>query len=802
MSNAQSSDTSVYGLPADLLLEALLDGTSDAILLFDESGRLSRANARALSLLGYAPGDLSSLRFAELVMTSTAGDLSLHDSAAAPARVLLRAKDGQTLALSCSVRRVEWSPTPLFLCIGQAGATPEAGARQGSSHGAAEPPPGTGASSGNGPLHTAPAEKTPGTGVSAERAQAQAAFAGAIGHELRTPLTVLMGFLEIALSGWPAGAEERRQAQLLKARQAAIHMQNILEDMLLLARLDASAMPVETETVALAPVAREAAVALRAAYPGQHVHVRGTAGIMVRADHGLLLQVLSNLLDNAAKYSPEGCAVRLEAEMLGEAVAIRVVDQGVGIAAADLPRLFQRFTRLNETARAGRGGTGLGLSICRSLVEAMGGTIGVDSVLGLGSTFTVRLPGARRSAAAIVDGYDPLTNLPSRATMQAMIADEIERGRLHGRFVAIVSLDVIHFGQFNIAHGHRSGDEALRRIAELLRGALRGQDHLGRDGADSFLALLPGADAAEAAAVMERLRLAVEGATLTIGAAALRLRLTAGRAVYPTDAPDARSLILHAESTRGQASVMARQAAEPVIDGADLPAHFALAVSHELRTPLTTILGSAEVLLHGWARLDDAARRKGVERLLSGARRLDLLVRDLLLVVGLEKGHLTVSPLPTGLTPLLEQAIYDASAAHPNLELRARGLRGAPAVRADPDRVIQVLMHLIDNAARHGQGAGPPELRVEVRPHEVEIRVTDRGPGLPAEGRSRLFTRFGKLSQNAHAGRVGTGLGLYISRLLVEAMGGAIGVESLPGKGASFWFTLPRAEAGMSDERP
>lgn len=239
--------------------------------------------------------------------------------------------------------------------------------------------------------------------------------------------------------------------------------------------------------------------------------------------------------------------------------------------------------------------------------------------------------------------------------------------------------------------------------------------------------------------------------------------------------------------------------AEPRVTAAELPAYFAVAVSHELRTPLTTILGSAEALLRAWTRLDNAARRRSVERILSGARRLDLLVRDLLLVTGLEEGDLVVRPARTPLAPVLEQAIYDASAAHPNLDVRARGLRTAPVVWADPDRVQQIVEHLLDNAARHGQGAGPPEVRVETHAGQAEIRVSDRGPGVPRAGRERLFTRFGKLTQESHAGRVGTGLGLYICRRLVERMGGAIGVDSTPGKGASFWFTLPLAEDADAD---
>ncbi len=250
-----------------------------------------------------------------------------------------------------------------------------------------------------------------------------------------------------------------------------------------------------------------------------------------------------------------------------------------------------------------------------------------------------------------------------------------------------------------------------------------------------------------------------------------------------------------AEAARRSAAEVAETLArpEPHIGAAELPAYFAVAVSHELRTPLTTVLGSADALLRSWARLDNAARHKGVERILSGARRLDLLVRDLLLVTGLEEGELVVRPRSMALIPILEQAIYDVSAAHPNLDVRARGWRAAPTVWADPDRVQQIVEHLLDNAASHGQGAGPPEVRVERHVSEVEVRVSDRGPGLPREGRERLFTRFGKLSSDSHAGRVGTGLGLYICRRLVEQMGGSIGVVSTRGKGASFWFTLPLA---------
>jgi signal transduction histidine kinase len=114
--------------------------------------------------------------------------------------------------------------------------------------------------------------------------------------------------------------------------------------------------------------------------------------LMVLADPDRVQQVVVNLLDNAAKYSPEGRPIRVRCNRAGRAVRVSVVDRGLGIERADFARLFTRFGKLDRHPRAGHGGTGLGLYISKSLVEAMGGGIAVRSRPGWGSIFSFTLP--------------------------------------------------------------------------------------------------------------------------------------------------------------------------------------------------------------------------------------------------------------------------------------------------------------------------------------------------------------------------------------------------------------------------
>lgn len=224
----------------------------------------------------------------------------------------------------------------------------------------------------------------------ANRAKSQ--FVTALSHELRTPLQAITGFVEnlqrLDLS------PDQRQLALERIQLATTHILAIVDDVLDLARVEAGAMPLEMRLVAVHEVIA-ASVDLTqplAERGGVDVRVNGPPGI-VEVDARRLRQVLINLLSNAIRFSPPRSTITLETETRGGRVAVHVVDEGPGIPADLLARLFVPFDQLG--AAAGReGGAGLGLVLARRLTEAMGGTLEVESTVGAGTHVTVSFPAA------------------------------------------------------------------------------------------------------------------------------------------------------------------------------------------------------------------------------------------------------------------------------------------------------------------------------------------------------------------------------------------------------------------------
>ena len=205
-----------------------------------------------------------------------------------------------------------------------------------------------------------------------------------VSHDLRTPLTSIRGYAE----GIEDGTIEPRLAAAVVGREA-LRLERLVGDLLALDRLRQGVMEVRSEPVDLAAVAREAEERLRprAAEAGVTVAAEGDAAA-ARADHGRVLQVVTNLLENAIRVSPEGATVTLAAAA-GE---VRVSDEGPGIPPEQIPRAFERFHLRAEAGHGSAEGAGLGLAIVRELSEAMGGTVEVENLPARGARFTVRLP--------------------------------------------------------------------------------------------------------------------------------------------------------------------------------------------------------------------------------------------------------------------------------------------------------------------------------------------------------------------------------------------------------------------------
>lgn len=217
-------------------------------------------------------------------------------------------------------------------------------------------------------------------------------------------------------------------------------------------------------------------------------------------------------------------------------------------------------------------------------------------------------------------------------------------------------------------------------------------------------------------------------------------------------------------------------------------------VSHELRTPLTSVIGALGLIRKTLA--GGALPNRQVELLeiaYSNSQRLNMLVNDLLDMEKLIAGKMIFKMEVQRLSDLLQQALRDnrSYADHYKVKLLLRAPSDTLGVRVDGLRFAQVMSNLISNACKFSPANSEVEIWVEVSYDTLRILVRDHGPGIPLEYRGRIFQKFSQADSSAARKREGTGLGLAITRELVERMEGAIGFDSLPGRGATFFITLP-----------
>ncbi len=220
---------------------------------------------------------------------------------------------------------------------------------------------------------------------------------------------------------------------------------------------------------------------------------------------------------------------------------------------------------------------------------------------------------------------------------------------------------------------------------------------------------------------------------------------------------------------------------------------FVATVSHELRTPLTGILGYLELLLNRWNSLDDERRINMLQRVQSAATRLEHLVNDLLLFSNVEHQdiHLQLGRFP--LRSLIEQAAEEIGTKYRNQVFNVQIPPADLFVMVDAQRTIQVIANILDNAVKYSKVGSPVFLRSSAGRMSIRISIRDQGPGIGPEDMPKLFQRFSTLGHAPRPGQVGTGIGLYICKKLVEAMNGEITVNSRPGTGSTFHIRLPRA---------
>lgn len=222
-------------------------------------------------------------------------------------------------------------------------------------------------------------------------------FLGDVSHELKTPIFAIEGFIETLLDGALEDKKVNRKF-LQKARKHAERLSSLVEDILVISQIESGELGMHTEDFVIHDLVIDVLDSLEYKFTKKgrdidyKVITNGLQAVEVKADKQRIEQVLRNLIDNAVKYGDANGVVRIVIKEAGEKkLLIQVNDDGPGIEQEHLPRLFERFYRVDKSRSRGKGGTGLGLAICKHLIEAHSEKLWVDSEFGKGSTFQFTL---------------------------------------------------------------------------------------------------------------------------------------------------------------------------------------------------------------------------------------------------------------------------------------------------------------------------------------------------------------------------------------------------------------------------
>ena len=249
-------------------------------------------------------------------------------------------------------------------------------------------------------------------------------FISVVSHELRTPLTSIKGYTDLLLSG-ASGETNELQAEFLGIIQSSTtRLSNLINDILDISRIESGSIDIQQGAVDYGRIVSETLRLMKAAADEKGISMDASLPETippVRGDADKVTQILSNLVSNAIKYTPEGGWIKVSLEVTGEASLLTTIaDSGIGIAPEDQKRLFQKFFRADNTSTREAGGTGLGLVIAKTILEMLGGAIWVESEEGRGSRFHFTLPLYLEAAG---DGHPPIAP-PERGIGLVLIVDD------------------------------------------------------------------------------------------------------------------------------------------------------------------------------------------------------------------------------------------------------------------------------------------------------------------------------------------------------------------------------------------
>ena len=640
----------------------------------------------------------------------------------------------------------------------------------------------------------------------AELDRAKTTFFSNVSHEFRTPLTLMLGPLDEVLSKPPGSVLPDNRPLLEVAQRNGQRLLKLVNTLLDFARIEAGRTQASYEPTDLAAFTAELASNFRSACERARIALEVDCPPLAETayvDREMWEKIVLNLVSNAFKFTLEGKI--LVSLNLNEGFELVVRDTGAGIPEAELPRMFERFHRVEGMRGRSHEGSGIGLALVQELVKLHGGSIVVESELGRGTTFTVRIPrGAAHLAAdriraargtstevragAYVD--EALSWLPGtqktpkarKAGPRILLADDNADLREYARRLLAEDYEVEAVSDGIAALAAARANPPALVLSDVMMPGLDGFGLIHELRADPQLRTVPiillSARAGEEARI--------EG--LGKGADDYLVKPFSSRELLVRVATLLRTAELRRQALHEQEGLVER------LSEADRRKdEFLATLSHELRNPLAPLRNSVQLL-----RMQEAAdpATAPIHQLMD--RQVDHLVRlvdDLLEVSRISRGTFELRRERVELATVVRNAVDTSNplihgAGH---QLTVSMPREALWLDGDPVRLAQILANLLNNAATYTEHGGRISVQAWREDGHALIAVRDNGTGIAAETLPRLFQMFHRGSASSRCNPSGLGIGLSLARGLAEMHGGTITVKSEGPQGSEFTVRLPLA---------
>ncbi|WP_395849542.1 ATP-binding protein [Cystobacter fuscus] len=651
----------------------------------------------------------------------------------------------------------------------------------------------------------------------AEIDRAKTAFFSNVSHEFRTPLTLMLGPLEDSLADLlePLSAGQRQRQQLI--HRNGLRLLKLVNSLLDFSRIEAGRVQASYRPTDLSQLTVDLASAFESAMAQAGLTYTVTAPALpepVYVDTDFWEKIVLNLISNAFKFTLKG-SVEVWLTPLEGRVRLTVRDTGTGIPEAEMPRLFERFHRVETTRGRTYEGTGIGLALVQELVRLQGGSLRAESVEGRGSAFHVELPfgHAHLDPARIDSREKPLgsQSLSSAFAEEALrwLPDAVESPPTPApvstaRPAAPPSRDE----GFQLPSKPRiliADDNADMRgyIKSLLQRS--SEVRTVEDGEAAHTTVLQWTpDLVLSDVMMPRLdgfgllrKLREDARTRSVPLILLSARagteariegLQAGADDYLVKPFNAPELLARVES----AVRLARERTErerAAGDRVKLEQQLIGIVSHDLRSPISAILMSTQLLLR---RMDlDEKTAKMAARIQSSAERANRMIRDLLdFTQARLGGGLRIERAPAALHDIVWHAVEEVKLAHSGREFLL-DMDEMPTSEWDADRLSQVVINLVSNAVKYSPTPSPVRIQVRKRPHLALLEVHNGGEPISPTLLPLLFEPLQRGGQSVDKAGRSIGLGLYIVDQIVRAHGGTVSVQSTTQSGTTFSVHLP-----------